>query len=399
MTFQKKLQAARHWDFLAEDVAEQVSSCCTERQGCDLGQGRGLYVEPKPGVFGNAFTKMLITHLVQKGCLVLQSREEGCLVLQIRTQVVKHATNRFNRPFPGVFTVLATGLSVVRDISSDTLKAWGIGAAVLTDIFVGSRVTLPHNEVLITTSLVEDNQYLFSKTDLYYINDPDAWHYLTKEVPVAAFRVEGDECEPTEKGLRTDSDGDGVYDSIDQCPGTPRGVRVDTRGCPLDTDGDGVSDSMDQCPGTPRGVRVDTRGCPVDTDGDGVPDAMDRCPGTPQGATVDARGCWVIQKALFDFDKYDIKPQYYLVIDDVADILNKNPSLRILIQGYTDNIGSNAYNQILSENRARSVRDYLVSKGLEGRRLFSAGQGKGKPKASTEEGRALNRRVELILVH
>ncbi|MDY6974182.1 MAG: hypothetical protein SV775_17985, partial [Thermodesulfobacteriota bacterium] len=99
MTFQKKMQAAKHWDFLAEDVADQVALCCSKRQGCDLGLGHGLFVEPKSGVFGKAFTKMLISHLVQpnengrakrEGCLVLQSREEGCLVLQFETQVIKH---------------------------------------------------------------------------------------------------------------------------------------------------------------------------------------------------------------------------------------------------------------------------------------------------------------------
>ena len=438
MTFQKKMQAAKHWDFLAEDVADQVSICCSARQGCDLGQGQGLFVEPKLGVFGRAFTNMLISHLVQPkgkraiekgGCLVLQSREEGCLVLQFETQVIKHRTNRFNRPLPGTITVLAGGLSVVRDISSDTLKAWGIGSAVLADIFLGSTVTLPHHEVLITTSLIKDNQYLFSKTDLYYINDPDSWHYPTEEMPAVRFGVKGDECEVAERGPGADSDGDGVPDSIDQCPGTPRGVKVDSRGCPFDSDGDGVfdyldrcpqtpggvkvdsrgcpfdsdgdgvPDSIDQCPGTPRGVRVDIRGCPFDSDGDGVSDSIDKCPGTPQGATVDARGCWFIQNALFDFDKYDIKRQYYPVIDNVVDILRKNPSLKISIHGYTDYKGSDAYNQILSKNRAKSVKYYLMKKGIEERRLFAAGYGKGTPKASTAVGRALNRRIEFILVH
>ena len=92
-------------------------------------------------------------------------------------------------------------------------------------------------------------------------------------------------------GCPIDSDGDGVPDSLDECPGTPRGVDVDAVGCPIDTDGDGVPDYLDQCPDTPQGVTVDTNGCPFDTDGDGVPDYMDQCPGTPQGVAVDERGC------------------------------------------------------------------------------------------------------------
>ncbi|MFP3870965.1 MAG: thrombospondin type 3 repeat-containing protein, partial [Syntrophobacteria bacterium] len=69
-----------------------------------------------------------------------------------------------------------------------------------------------------------------------------------------------------------DSDGDGVYDDVDVCPGTPKGVTVDEKGCPLDSDGDGVPDYQDRCPGTPAGVVVDSYGCPLDSDGDGVYD-------------------------------------------------------------------------------------------------------------------------------
>ncbi len=92
-------------------------------------------------------------------------------------------------------------------------------------------------------------------------------------------------------GGARDTDGDGVPDAVDECPGTPSGVEVEARGCALDSDGDGVPDHRDRCPDTPPGVAVDSRGCPVDSDGDGVPDARDRCPDTPAGVQVDARGC------------------------------------------------------------------------------------------------------------
>ena len=88
-----------------------------------------------------------------------------------------------------------------------------------------------------------------------------------------------------------DSDGDGVEDRHDLCPDTPRGVEVDTTGCPLDADMDGVGDYIDQCPNTPRGATVDETGCPLDSDGDGVFDGLDQCPNTPKGATVDENGC------------------------------------------------------------------------------------------------------------
>src|SRR5207248_11348445 len=69
---------------------------------------------------------------------------------------------------------------------------------------------------------------------------------------------------------RKDSDGDGVPDSKDACPGTPAGAVVDQRGCPLDADQDGVPDGLDKCPGTPAGAHVDATGCPTAADGDGV---------------------------------------------------------------------------------------------------------------------------------
>jgi OmpA-OmpF porin, OOP family len=96
------------------------------------------------------------------------------------------------------------------------------------------------------------------------------------------------------RGCPVDSDGDGVFDGIDQCAQTPAGATVDSRGCPQDSDGDGVYDGLDACPNTPNGCRVDARGCPTDADGDGVCDGVDQCPDTPAGATVDAHGCPVV---------------------------------------------------------------------------------------------------------
>ena len=94
---------------------------------------------------------------------------------------------------------------------------------------------------------------------------------------------------------RRDKDKDGVYDKIDMCPNTPRGVKVDERGCPLDEDHDGVPDYLDQCLGTPAAAIgfVDSLGCELDSDGDGVEDYRDKCPNTPEAAwgKVDTLGC------------------------------------------------------------------------------------------------------------
>jgi len=88
-----------------------------------------------------------------------------------------------------------------------------------------------------------------------------------------------------------DSDGDGVVDSKDMCPDTPKGIKVDEDGCPIDADKDGVPDYLDDCPGTPKGAPVDKAGCPLDSDRDGVPDYTDLCPNTPSGIDVDDFGC------------------------------------------------------------------------------------------------------------
>ncbi len=89
----------------------------------------------------------------------------------------------------------------------------------------------------------------------------------------------------------TDSDGDGVWDSEDACPGTPQGVKVDITGCPIDSDNDGIPDYTDNCEETPAGVKVDASGCPLDKDKDGVPDYIDNCPDSPAGIPVNTLGC------------------------------------------------------------------------------------------------------------
>ncbi len=176
-----------------------------------------------------------------------------------------------------------------------------------------------------------------------------------------------------------------------------------------DQDRDGVLDPSDQCPNTPRGVQVDARGCPVpaqitqapkkimDSDRDGVLDNADSCPGTPGGARVDARGCWTLQSVKFDTSKWDIKPVYHPLLDAVVEVLEKNPSLTVQVQGHTDSRGTAKYNQVLSVNRARAVTEYLTNKGISKQRLNPMGLGLTNPVASnqTPEGRAKNRRVQL----
>lgn len=169
-----------------------------------------------------------------------------------------------------------------------------------------------------------------------------------------------------------------------------------------DSDGDGVTDDKDQCPNTPKGDKVDAVGCTIvaDADGDGVLDNKDQCPNTPKGAKVDTRGCWVLSDLNFEFDSATILREDYVILDEVATVLNKNPGVKVRIEGHTDLKGSEKYNQKLSERRAASVVNYLEKHGVADNRLSSAGFGFDKPIAdnASEEGRAKNRRVELTPV-
>jgi OmpA-OmpF porin, OOP family len=208
-----------------------------------------------------------------------------------------------------------------------------------------------------------------------------------------------------------DSDNDGVADDLDKCPGTPAGVKVDMDGCPVDSDKDGVPDYLDKCPGTPAGVKVDNDGCPVDSDNDGVADYLDKCPNTPAGTKVDAQGCPLAEGAqvtssgaynfgiiYFDTSKATIKPESRPVLQKVLNYLEMNKDVKLEIQGYTDSVGSDDLNQKLSDARAKSVRKYLVDKGIAADRLTAKGFGESNPADTnkTREGRAKNRRIEFM---
>ncbi|MFO7838078.1 MAG: OmpA family protein [Desulfosalsimonadaceae bacterium] len=166
---------------------------------------------------------------------------------------------------------------------------------------------------------------------------------------------------------------------------------------PKDSDGDGVADADDECPNTPAGAEVDENGCPIDSDNDGVADYRDECPNTPEGANVNNCGCWVVADLRFELNKTDIQPAYHDNLKHVVTVLQKNPEIKVEIQGHTDNQGSDAYNQKLSERRARAVRDFLAEAGIDKDRLCYEGYGESEPVASNEnaEGRMKNRRVEI----
>jgi OmpA-OmpF porin, OOP family len=134
-----------------------------------------------------------------------------------------------------------------------------------------------------------------------------------------------------------------------------------------------------------------------DDDGDGVLNSKDLCPGTPKLARVDKRGCWVITDLHFATNSFEIDAdsKELLKTRSVA-ILKANPDLRVRIDGHTDSSGSDAYNQKLSERRAEAVRKFLTDSGIAPSRLEARGYGESRPAApnDTPANMRLNRRVE-----
>jgi OmpA-OmpF porin, OOP family len=212
-----------------------------------------------------------------------------------------------------------------------------------------------------------------------------------------------------------DTDKDGIPDSRDACPLEPedKDGYLDDDGCPdPDNDADGIPDEKDKCPNEPEDPDgfQDEDGCPDDdNDGDSVKDVDDMCPNTPGSpggprpgcpglVVVTAKEIRITQQIQFDFNKATIKPVSFPILDAVNDVLVANPKIMLEVQGHTDNVGQAAYNQKLSQQRADSVKAYLVKKGIAEGRLVSKGYGMAQPLVpnSSEANKALNRRVQFI---
>lgn len=176
----------------------------------------------------------------------------------------------------------------------------------------------------------------------------------------------------------------------------------------LDSDGDGVMDKDDQCPNTPQGVAVDATGCPLDDDGDGVPNYLDQCPDTSAGAKVDAKGCYLVIKedvsielqVNFATDSAKVPAADYAEVQRVAQFMKEYPLTNVVVEGHTDNRGSDAYNKRLSQKRADSVAALLTSEyGVDASRVSSVGYGEERPLVpnTSRDNMAQNRRSVAVV--
>lgn len=178
---QQKMQAAHHWDILANDVANQInnqliisdyvdksvfvkSTCGSEATPCEQGQTTQ---------FNEGFRDLLITRLVNFGVPTSNDKQPTDIEVNYKVQVIYHATDR-HTVAPGMLTMISTAITVFRN-APYTLQTMAIGAGL--DIANAAAPIVGHYEVIITTSMITDDKYLFRTSDIYYINDPDFWHY------------------------------------------------------------------------------------------------------------------------------------------------------------------------------------------------------------------------------
>ncbi|MBE7449643.1 MAG: OmpA family protein [Kofleriaceae bacterium] len=187
---------------------------------------------------------------------------------------------------------------------------------------------------------------------------------------------------------------------------------------PVDTDGDGLTDDVDRCPTEPEDLDgfQDDDGCPdPDNDGDGILDVDDACPleaevingvddsdGCPDEALATVTGGQVVilEMIHFDTNRARIKRESYPVLDAVVAVLKSQDQLRIRVEGHTDDRGGDAWNLKLSQQRADSVRAYLIDKGIAADRLETAGFGatRRRIEGTSESDRQTNRRVEFVII-
>ncbi|MBT8084317.1 MAG: OmpA family protein [Woeseia sp.] len=285
---------------------------------------------------------------------------------------------------------------------------YSLGAGFLADIFGDSGVALRSEFRYRTDNIIDRRsrdklvsvglQFPFGEKSAEYADsDGDGVSDALDRCPGTPMGVVVDAtgCEP-------DGDKDGVADSRDKCPMTRAGATVDSNGCERDSDGDGVKDGLDLCPNTPAGARVNAQGCEMDSDGDKVVDRLDKCPNTRAGAQVDVSGCEIKEEIKlpgvnFESNSARLLPGAERVLNDAAETLRRNPSITVEVAGHTDSDGAADYNESLSDRRARAVRDYLAGRGVSMNRMTARGYGEADPIASNAnaQGKAMNRRVVL----
>jgi len=322
----------------------------------------------------------------------------------------------------GIFCANRTEVLVRNNILSLN-KQYGIYIApearktrIIYNNFYNNRMQFNGNAVV--------NQTNITKEPLYISAGHPRYDYYVKSVsPCKGGGENGTDIglitEQMVVAMTTDRDGDGIPDDVDQCPDVPedRDGFQDEDGCPdYDNDRDGIYDTQDECPNEPedRDGFQDQDGCPdPDNDKDGIPDERDNCPNNPETVNgyKDDDGCpdekpqeirqtLVLTGVNFKTASAELLEESYYVLEQVFNSLEAYPNVRVEIGGHTDSQGQDDYNLTLSYARAKSVMNYLALRGIAANRMVARGYGETRPVATndTPEGRAKNRRVEMVPV-
>lgn len=182
---QQRMQAAHHWDVLANHQAESIVSQADTRF-------RDLYILPaaddmsslQGGEFDRGFRDLLTSQLVSRGVRVVQAPHENSASVQVNVELVEHRANRFVRPPNGVLTALAGGIAVatypINHWKEPALALLPLAAAA--DVSSGSWTSESNEEIIVTTQIIDDNQILYSSSNIYYTNQEDRRHYAPNQV-------------------------------------------------------------------------------------------------------------------------------------------------------------------------------------------------------------------------
>lgn len=178
---QQKMQATHHWDILASDVANQINNQLIRSDYLDkavfvkatCGSDASPCAQGETTQFNEGFRDLLITRLVNFGVPTSIEKKLSDIEVNYKVQVIYHSASRSTLP-PGALTVITAAVSVLRQAPAE-LQAIALAAGL--DLGNSAAPRNGHYEVIITTSMVADEKYLFRTSDIYYINDPDFWHY------------------------------------------------------------------------------------------------------------------------------------------------------------------------------------------------------------------------------
>jgi len=235
---------------------------------------------------------------------------------------------------------------------------------------------------LLPMAIVGDTKEFSSRVNLY--TDSEA-HEILDTIPV-----------------KLDVDDDNIVDNQDLCDNSLLENNIMPYGCKKilrDSDGDGVRDSRDKCPLTPKNAKVSPDGCALDGDMDGVKDYKDKCLDTPIGYEVNDDGCAISLNLGVNFKYYSdiIEASSEKNIEKFAEFIKKNSNYELNIIGHTSTKGDAELNKVLSEKRAKAVKLALAEMGVKPENMTTEGRGEEEPlvEDNSADGKLINRRVEI----